>query len=194
MSFGFKTTWLAVRDRPAAEVADALGLTETSVARWDEGVDLAYQAGVFVTPPVDGWTLAHGRRDLSAGPMDPGFEEWVTALSRRLGEVQVFTNDRVGSHYGWAWAKDGVIVRAFAVSGGPLPVFLGAVTAAEILLGRGLRTYADEDWQEWGEEEWDAWYAQEPNEFDVLKIAGLWSVDPSRIEGSLEAGIYGMRT
>ena len=197
MSFGFKTTWLAVRDRPASEVADALGLAQTEALPWDEGVQRAYDRGVFVTQPVHGWTLAHGRRDLLTlpyGPVDVGFPAWLTALSRQLGEVQLFANERGWSHHAWTWASQGAIVRAFAISDGALPLFIGAVTPAERELNKGIRTYANDDVRNWGDAEWDAWHATTPDEFDVLRLAGRWSVDPTRIDGSQTdiAGIFGM--
>ena len=152
---------------------------------WDEGVGRAYESGVFVTPPVRGWTPAHSRLDLLAladGPTDPGFLPWFAALSRRLGEVQLFVNERGWSHHGWVSAVDGEIVRAFAISDGAIPLFVGEVTAAERELGRGFRTYTKADLEVWGDDEFDAWVDQMPREQDVLRLAGRWSVDPWAID------------
>jgi hypothetical protein len=196
MRFGFKTTWLAVPDRTGQEVADALGLAGVQAVPWDEGVLRAYKSGVFVTPAVRGWTLAHGRMDLPplpCGPVDPGFLPWIGALSRQLGRVQLVANERGWSHHAWVDAAHGEVVRAFAISDGEIPLFVGAVTPAERELGRGVRTFTKEDLGVWDEAAWDEWYAQTPSEFDVLRLAGRWSVDPteiglSEIDG---AGLYG---
>jgi hypothetical protein len=59
---------------------------------------------------------------------------------------------------------------------------------------RGFRTYVDEDWRSWREAEWDAWHAATPSEFDVILLAGCWSVDPSRVDApeTGTAGIFRM--
>jgi hypothetical protein len=194
--FGIKTTWLAVRDRTGQEVADALKLANVQAVSWDQGVDRAYERGVFVTPAVRGWTLAHGRRDLLPlpyGPLDPAFLPWITTLSRQLGEVQLFANERGWAHHAWISAVNGEVVRAFAISDGAIPLFVGAVTPAEYELDRGVRTYTQADLGVWDEAEWDAWYAQTPSEFDVLHLAGRWSVDPYQIDVSeiRTPGLYG---
>ena len=52
--FGYKTSWLAVRDRPASVVADALGLVDRRPADWADGTDEAYrQPGIWGRPPDD---------------------------------------------------------------------------------------------------------------------------------------------
>ncbi len=196
MRFGIKTTWLAVRDRPGHEVAEALRLVDVQAVQWDEGVERAYERGVFVTPAVHGWTLAHGRRDLLPlphGPLDPGFLPWIAALSKQLGEVQLFANERGWAHHAWVSAMNGDVVRAFAISDGAIPLCVGVVSPAERELDRGVRTYTMADVGVWGEPEWDAWHAQTPSEFDVLRLAGRWSVDPHEIdESEIRApGLYG---
>jgi hypothetical protein len=193
--FGFKTTWLAVRDRPAEAVADALRLESRETLPWDAGVERAYRQGVFVTPPVRGWILAHGRLDLlplPSGVPDPGFPEWLTDLSRRLGDVQVFANERGWGHHAWAKASNGVIERAFAVSDGTLPTFIGLVTPAEREINRGVRTFTEEEARSWDDAQWDAWHESTPSEFDVLKIAARWSIDPTAIDPAetTAPGIY----
>lgn len=59
-SFGPKTGWIAARGVPAAAVVAALGLRDVRAASWDDGIEAAYQEGVFVGPPVGGWVLAAG--------------------------------------------------------------------------------------------------------------------------------------
>ncbi|GAB3359704.1 hypothetical protein GCM10027452_25150 [Micromonospora halotolerans] len=167
MGFGFKTTWLAVRERSPEEVADVLRLADRERLSWDEGVDRAYVSGVFVAGPVDGWTLAHGRRDLTPldySAADPRFPESLAALSVRLGEVQFFVNERGWSSHGWAHAVDGVVLRVFATFDGNVPLFIGDVTPAE--------------------REVD----------DVLELAARWSLNPMLVDGAQvgDAGIYGM--
>ena len=61
MGFGYKTAWIAVRDRTPEQVADALELTGRRGASFAAGTDAAYKQGVFVAAPIGLWTLAHGR-------------------------------------------------------------------------------------------------------------------------------------
>ena len=42
MAIGYKTVWIAVRDRSAADIAAALGLTGLQPLAWEEGTDRAY--------------------------------------------------------------------------------------------------------------------------------------------------------
>lgn len=196
MGFGYKTSWLAVRDSSPEQVATVLGLVDQEPLAWDEGIDRAYERGVYVASPIVGWTLAHGRRhlvQLPYGATDPGFLGWFTELSRQLGDVQFFANERGWGYHGWAHAQDGDVVRAFATNDGAVPLFIGAPTPIERDLGRGVRAWAD-DWRDWGENEWDDWYTTAPSEQHVVQVASRWSVDPHRIESAQVAspGIYGM--
>lgn len=92
MGFGYKTSWLAVEGRTAADVADALELHDREVLDWATGTERAYEYGVYVAASVSGWTLAHGRLHLPADfdAADPRFCDWLRQLSRSLGEVQYF--------------------------------------------------------------------------------------------------------
>jgi hypothetical protein len=125
--FGFKTTWLAVRDATPEAVVTALGLTDVRAMSWDQGIESSYQDGVFVTPKTAGWVLAVG---VGSGGMAE-----VTALSARLGtEVQFFASYRGWSHYTWVLARHGVLVRGFDTNDGETSAF-GDATAAEAAVG-----------------------------------------------------------
>ncbi|WP_175439934.1 hypothetical protein [Micromonospora nigra] len=136
--FSYKTSWLAVRNRTPGEVADVLGLHRREVLDWATGTERAYRHGVHVSAPVSGWTLAHGRRHIPPGfdATEPPFPDWLRVLSRRLGEVQFFANERVPDYHAWARSRDGELLRAYCFIGkrGEAPLFLGAPTADEIEL------------------------------------------------------------
>ena len=193
--FGYKTSWLAVRDRTTDDVVDALDLQGRTILDWATGTDLAYRRGVYVTAPVPGWTLAHSRTQLPPGfdAVDPAFPDWLSGLSARLGEVQFFATDRVSEHHVWARAVAGVILRAycFDYSRQEAALCIGEPTAAEVELGLASGELGPES-ERWSDEEWDAWADASPSEFTVLAVAGVWSVDPRTIGDVIDNGIYGI--
>jgi hypothetical protein len=193
MSFGYKTSWLAVRDQTVEEVADALDLRKRVELGFAEGTERAYTSGVYVAAPISGWTLAHGR-DLPLDAGQPDFAEELCALSERLGEVQFFGTHRVVDYHAWAWARSGELVRGYCYVGesGDVPLFQGEPTPAEVTLGKGTQPL-DDAFDGWSDDEIDTWFATTPDEGDVMAIAGAWSLDPTQIDDSsvTAAGIWG---
>jgi hypothetical protein len=196
MSFGFKTSWLAVRDAGPDEVADALDLRHRQRIDWESGTELAYRQGAFVARPVPEWTLAHGRIHLTheTGPSCPDFPSWLRALAARVGDLQFFGTDRVSEYHAWAKVESGELTRAYCYIGmsGEVPLRRGEPTAVERELGVGLVGW-EEVRQDWGDAEWDAWHEAMPTEQEVMRIAADWSVCPPMIEdGTVTApGIHG---
>ena len=176
-SFGYKTSWLAIRGEDAHAVVSALGLRDAASSSWSEGLARAYDGDVFVTPPVDGWILAVGAAlgdALDWERLGPG-DDWTTQLSSRLGtEVQLFSTHRGVEWHAWMRANSGVLERAYAYAADDGVVAdVGDITEAEDELGCELTGWSDED--EYGETE-------PPDESHVMEVAGRWSVDPTEIE------------
>lgn len=200
MGFGRKTSWIAVRSRTTIQVADALALGQRRLMSYRDGTEAAYTSGVFITPQIGDWTLAHGRElgdDIA--PTGPDFLDWLATMSRRLGEVQYFGTHRVSEWHQWAWAVDGAVTRAYAVGDGEVRMFFGDPTAAEIVCGVGTLPQVPDPGVEaetWTDEQWDQWSDTTPNEADVMRIAALWSVDPSVIADDMVggSGLYGHLT
>ncbi|HEY2790824.1 MAG TPA: hypothetical protein VGJ28_00620, partial [Micromonosporaceae bacterium] len=161
----------AVRSRSTAEVADGLALGGRRPMSYADGTDAAYDSGVFVAPPIGEWTLAHGT-ELSDDiePLGSDFLPWLAKLSRHLGEVQYFGTHRVSEWHQWARADSGTVLRAFGYADGEVMLSVGEPTAAEIDI--------------------------DPDEEDVLRIAGQWSVNPGEIddEAVAEPGLFGSLT
>jgi hypothetical protein len=197
VGFSYKTSWLAVRDRAPEEVADALELHDREVLSWADGTDRAYRHGVYVAAPVPGWTLAHGRLHVPPdfNATEPLFPDWLRTLSRQLGEVQFFANERVPEYHAWARALDGELLRAYCFIGqnGEVPLFVGEPGADEIELGVGIREM-EPGRKNWSDEQWDAWYATTPDEHHVMAMAGRWSIDPRTIDDATvtATGLYGL--
>jgi hypothetical protein len=156
-SFGPKTGWLAARGVPTHVLADALGLRDRAFVGLTEGTRRALDEGVFVLPPIDGWTLAVGVDLLHTAPP-------LAELSSRLGTtVQFFRTHRVVETHEWALAEHGSLRRAFHYSGErDERRESGAATDAERELELDRR---------------DA----DPNEDDLFALAGRWSLDPTRL-------------
>lgn len=174
VSFGYTSSWLAVGDRPAAIVADALGLRRTRPVSWSDGVRIAYADGVLITPAVSGWTLVvAARMPVLSDPSSAGFPDWLARLSRRLGLVHHFATHRVVELQAWARAVHGVLDRAYCCLGETDTVLadLGARTPEEAELGIGRPFGHQGDRHD------------PPDENDVMRLAGRWSVDPSRLDG-----------
>ena len=197
MSFGFKTTWLAVRDASPEEVADALELRYRQRVDWETGTELAYDHGVFVARPVPEWTLAHGRMHLlhDTDPTYPDFPGRLRALAALIGDFQYFRTERVSDYHAWVKVESGEVTRAYCYIGmtGEVPLRQGEPTAIEKELGVGL-VGREEVRKDWGDAEWDAWHAAMPTEHEVMRIAANWSVCPALIEDDSVTvpGIYGL--
>ena len=176
MGIGFKTSWIAVRDRTPAEVADVLRLADREEASWAVGTERAYRDGLFVGAPVDGWTLAHSRIDfddaVGGGPIN--VPKWLARLSEQLGEVQFFSTHRVSDYYAWGRAIDGSVKRAVVWGDGSVTICEGVPTEEEHQLGIGIASAAEAND--------DENYAAVPGEGTIMELAALWSVNPTAID------------
>ena len=179
VGFGGKQAWLAVRDGDPASVIAALGLRDLGEVPWRDGVDLAYLTDdrIAVTPPLPGaggtrWALAVGRWLLR-----PSTVVDVTGLSADLDtEVQFFATHRVTELHRWQRSVSGEPVRSFGYVGqtGEVTSWAGDPDPAE--LDAGLPAALDED------------TTVLVAERDVLKVAGAWSIDPTRLDGRPATG------
>ncbi len=158
-----------------------LGLRTVLPANWRAGLEEVRERGVFVTPPVDGWVFAVGR-DLLANDGDDAalVAPLLEALSRKFGGATWFAAHADAERFGWAMAVGGSIARGYSFSGEAEPAWwVGEVTAAEAAAGCFVddpRDHSDDEVKWW------------PDLAVVLRIASVWSLDPSRF------GEAGLRT
>jgi hypothetical protein len=170
LPFGPKTGWLAARGVPTHVLADALSLRDRVFVELAEGTLRALDEGVFVLPPIDGWTLAVGVDLLHTAPP-------LAELSSTLGAtVQFFRTHRVVETHEWALAEHGSLRRAVHYSGerGERRDS-GAATDAERELGLDRSD-------------------SEPSEDDLFALAARWSIDPMRLDerrAEARTGIWG---
>ena len=165
--FGYKTIWLAVRSDEPRAVVEALG-GRSRRATWKEG--LADGSHLFVTPPIDGWVLVTGNLEAADTSDVDSRLAFSTALSTRLEtEVQYFGTHRIVEWHAWARIVRGEVVRAHGYVGESNETLfdVGAATPDELALGfKFLNNEGPET---------------RPDERDVTRLAGRWSIDPTTL-------------
>lgn len=181
VSFGYKCMWFAVKTTDKKRLAELLQLSNVSECNWRVGISKAYEGSVFISPPVDGWTLACGW-GLPYGDSKESIAEvkkTVQLLSKEFGDAQFFCTHRVTEYHCWIKAKNGQVERVYSFSGeSGENIIEGEPTAVEQKM-KLINTLS-------AEAKDDAYYEREdivwPNEETVMKIAKHWSVDPSVLE------------
>lgn len=176
--FGYKIAWLAIRTADTHAVADALGLAGVRSASWAEGVGAAYgarqeeQAAVFLTPPVDGWTLVVlGGGALAEDDGTGNGDLDLAALSCCFGEAQKFSTYRVAEYHEWQRWTGGRSVRRYCECQGEIRFDEGEPSRAEGNLSRAADLNAGDG------EGFD--FADEST---VMAVAAEWSIDPTGLE------------
>jgi len=163
VGFGRKCAWLAVRARESSRLLEALGVERSKPCGWMAGVATAYakRQVLFVTPPIDGWTLAVAPNvtfyDEGDDPRSAHIA-FVRKLAEDFGEAQYFS-----SH-------DGVALGAWT------RVVSGHVTRS-CLYSEGSR------WSVGEADEAERAAKGRPAEEAVFAIAAHWSVDPLTLDG-----------
>ena len=165
MPFGYKMAWYAVKTTNSQAVADALNLKSQHSANWKDGFKEAYNGSdAFVSPPVSGWVFVVGTPifpDLKPVPEEKCLTR-LKALSQQFGEAQLFATHRGVSSHGWAKAVDGNLSRAFGFDGDKEQDVWGVGKQTEEEVSLGFKFSAEKP----------------PDEEDVMKLAGRWSVNP----------------
>ncbi len=151
---------------------------------WEEGLIEAREHKLFISPPVSGWILVVG----SSLP-DPTEDvdecyHFLTNLSRKLGQIQFFSTNRVLNHHAWALIDRGRVFRAYAWAGETL-WNQGAQTAAEKDLKLACLDYgATVDYER------RDLLGQTTERVPML--ASRWSLDPSSIDERQFKNAYGI--
>ncbi len=173
--------WLAVKTADPSVVQDALHLHGPTPCSWEQGLAEAREDKLFISPPVSGWVLVVGP-GLPEPAEDPDrCYHFLTALSRKLGQVQFFSVNRVVNYHGWALLEKGRIFRAYAWAGETL-WNQGPVTAAEKELNMLCLEYVSE------ENPFSLREALAANSEKVNQLAARWSVDPAAIAPEMWPG------
>jgi hypothetical protein len=151
----------------------ALRLRTVLPANWAAGLAEAAEAGVFVTPPVAGWVLVAGADVARRTDPEQDVLPLLQALSQGGGQAAWFCSDDEADTFGWALARDGEVVRAYAYGGERgHTLWLGDVTDAE----RDLACFVD-DPRDGSDDEVKWW----PDRRLVHALARAWSIDPDSL-------------
>jgi hypothetical protein len=215
LGFGYKIMWFAIRTADGAAVSQVLGLVDPQPANWASGMAVAYEhsmqnagkATVFVSPTVQGWTFVIGVElpypaDASSYEKEQAFgrsfRRVFSALASQFEEVQFFGTHRVVGFDAWARAKNGRVERIFSFSDGAVLVNEGPQSPEEAQLGLldlGTRTpeeataFIFESAGSGGKGPKKSRRSPIPDEQDTVDLAGLWSLNPTKInELGLPAG------
>lgn len=184
--FGYRMAWLAIRTGETQRVIDALRLEAVEPANWNTGLGTVYadqyaETHLFITPPVNGWTLVIGLP--LPLPLGRSFIDKATPLLLDLGghfpEVQYYFAYPPIDLFAWARVSDGQLVRAYAIGDEGLLWSKGKPTTEEKALDlklfefRGVKGRKGDVGSE---------IVLHPTEDHVLRLAGRWSLDPTRID------------
>lgn len=182
VGFGYKFMWFAVKTDNMHRTAEILELKNISDCNWQVGIDKAYNGSVFITPTIDGWTLACGW-GLLHGDTREGIDEVkqiLEKLSKEFGEAQFFCTHRVTEYHCWIKATNGQVERVYSYLGesGENIAIEGKPTEFEQTL-KLANTFLDEAKEENYFEREDLVWADEEL---LLQVAGHWSIDPTKLD------------
>jgi len=181
--------WLAIKAETAQEVQAALGLHHALPCSWAEGLELATEEKLFISPPVEGWVLVFGAPLPDPADDIDEFFKFILDLSRKAGLVIYFRAERVFDQHAWVKAINGRIVRAYA-------------WADEALWNQGELTQAERDLKLRCEayspaRELVPPHAREAARFNCDRLPALaarWSLDPKSVDARMvkqQIGIAG---
>ncbi len=172
--------WLAIPGSNLAAVQHALGIDHVTPCSWADGLTVAGQQRLFLTPPLQGWILVFGAAlPDPAKDVDRCFLR-LTALSRELGRVQFFSVDRGLQQHAWAMLDRGRVVRAYAWAGRTL-WNQGALTPAERESELTCLDYGAEDDSSIGLNVARMIHNTER----VAVLAGRWGISPAAVAARL---------
>jgi hypothetical protein len=182
VSFGYKCMWFAVKTDDKQKLADKLGYKPMSDCNWHTGIEKAYKGFVFITPVIDGWTLACGWGLPQADSINEISEVKMVLeiLSREFDEAQYFCTHRVTEYHCWMRAIQAEVTRVYAWLGesGENIAIEGEPTEFEKTLNLANTLSEESKTEDYYDREDITW----PYEQLVMQVAAHWSVDPSVLE------------
>ncbi len=178
--FGYKSSWLCIKDTTPEQVILLLGLKNSVPANWSSGMA---QIGdkVFVSPVVRGYVLVVGYDAFQGADAESEINS-LAQYAKYFSEMQCFVTERVVDFHCWAKFVYGELSRGYGWLGESGEVYLnrGNITPQEQQLGFDKFIQTDED-------DWES--VEFPDEESVIEIAAAWGVDPMFSDGDYEYGV-----
>ena len=174
--FSTPSRWLAVRSGNPQVVQAALGLHRPTPCSWEEGLSVSHEKKLFISPSINGWVIVIG-----AHLPDPGEDvdkcfRFLCDLSRKVGQVQFFSVNRVLNHHAWAQLQHGQVQRGYAWAGKTV-WNQGRQSTAEIDLGLRCFDYIESPGAGAGQND-----LLQYNTERVCLLARRWSIDPGTVD------------
>lgn len=176
--------WLAIKGNNPAAVQQALHLHSPMPCSWEEGLIEAREHKLFISPPISGWILVVGSSLPDPTEDVDACYHFLTNLSRKLGQIQFFSTNRVLNHHAWALIDRGRVFRGYAWAG-------------ETLWNQGTQTAAEKDLKlasldygatvDFGQKDLLGQTSER-----VPMLASRWSLDPSAIDGRHFKNAFGI--
>lgn len=162
--------WMAIRSSNTVLLREFLSLNHP--VPWSEALGRARERTLFLSQPVNGWTLLIGGAIPDPVQDVDAVFRCLQRVSSEIGEVQFFSADRVLNFHGWARFRHGRALRGYACAGEVL-WNEGWISLEERLLGMRCRGYGDDSPAlRYGETPSD-----QTNTERVPLLARRWSVD-----------------
>lgn len=183
LSFGYKCIWIAVKSIDTEKIAQTIGLNNRQKSNWKTGLEHAHKSSLFISPPIDEWTLIIGY----GFPQEENDNENIkiktltNKLSKEFNESQYFATHRVVDYHCWIKSTDGETTRVYSYlgeSGENIEVF-GSKTDIELQYKLG-NTISEEALQD--ENYYDRKDLIYPDEEMVMEIAESWSINPTTLD------------
>ncbi len=176
--FGFKSSWLCIKDTTPEQVIEKLGLKNAVPANWQSGL-APCENRMFVSPVVKGYVIVVGYNVFQGVNGEQELLNLYHSIAQNFKEVQCFANHRVVSFYVWAKFSLGRLIRCYGWCDG-IYINKCTLTAEELNLGFDKLVQSNED--DWEDN-------NIPDEENVIQIAAAWGVDPMFSDGNYEYGV-----
>jgi hypothetical protein len=175
--FSAPPRWLAVKSGNPYVVQAALGVHKPMPCSWEEGLNAAQERKLFISPAINGWVLVMGSHlPDPSDDVDHCFQ-FLSELSRKVGQVQFFSVNRAVNHHAWVQLQHGQVQRGYAWAGKTI-WNQGRKSTAEMELGLRCYDYAQiPERAPFGQND-----PLQHNTERVCLLARRWSIDPTALD------------
>ena len=175
--FGYKTFWCAIKTIDTDKVLNTLNIRKKKKCNWNEGMKKAYDGGIFILPPINGWIIIHGwgLPIPSSSKENDSAVKLINSLSSKFEKAHLFGSFRGTGAVLWMSSEMGELKRMYYIDDGN-GVQYGEPTKIE-------KQWDLIDFNHPDIENDDYFDSKDiPDEDDVLDVAEAWSINPMNID------------